>query len=79
VELFWLVSQQYLSNSLYAANLAEQDKIWEHPFVKPNERSERKLWWAKFYNWAGFILAWVSLLLFIAGVFVAARALSVLK
>jgi hypothetical protein len=66
----------YLANGLYAGNFFEQEKYWVHPYVKENPRSKRMLWWARFFNWAGFILGWVALALFIAGVFVAARALS---
>lgn len=69
----------YLANGLYSANQFEQDRVWEHPYVRPNERSQRMFWWARFFNWSGFILAWISLALFIGGVFAAARALSGLK
>ena len=69
----------YVANSLYSANQFEQDRIWEHPYLRHNERSRRAFRWARFFNWLGFILAWISLALFIGGVFATAHALSVLK
>jgi hypothetical protein len=65
----------YLANSLYAGHLSAMDKIWEHPYVRENAKSRRMLRWAKFFNWSGFILAWLGLLLFIRGVYVAAHAI----
>jgi hypothetical protein len=65
----------YLSNSLYAGHLSQQDKVWEHPFVTENAKSHRMLRWAKFFNWVGLILATIGLILFTRGVYVAAHAI----
>lgn len=66
----------YVSNSLYAASFLEKDKLWEHPYVKENTRSLRNLRRARYFNWVGFILAWVALFMFIVGVYVASRAMA---
>jgi hypothetical protein len=65
----------YLANSLYAGHLSATDKTWEHPYLRENAKSRRMLHWAKLFNWAGFILAWLGLFLFIRGVYVAAHAI----
>jgi hypothetical protein len=56
-------------------DVSQQDKIWEHPYVRENAKSQRMLRWAKFFNYAGLILAFIGLILFIRGVYVAAHAL----
>jgi hypothetical protein len=65
----------YLCNSRYANYFFTIDKIWEHPYLKQNAKSQRALRWARFFNWAGLILAYVGLFLFIRGVYVAAHAI----
>jgi hypothetical protein len=83
--LFWFIAGiifagitaaiAYLTNSLYAGNFLDQERVWEHPYVKETTSSKRKFRWARRFNWIGFILAWISLLLFICGVFVAAKGI----
>lgn len=65
----------YLSNGLYSAHFFDQTKTWTYPYVEPNETSKRKQWWAQFFNWAGVILTSASLILFVVGVVMAARAI----
>jgi hypothetical protein len=64
----------YICNSLYSSHLSRLDKIWEHPYVRENAGSRRMLWWAQFFNWSALTLGGLALILFIRGVFVAARA-----
>jgi hypothetical protein len=64
----------YVCNSLYSSHLSRLDKIWEHPYVRENAGSRRMLRWAQVFNWSALALGVLALILFIRGVFVAARA-----
>jgi hypothetical protein len=64
----------YVANISYSGHLFTMDKIWEHPYIRDNSKSQRLHRLARFLNWAGFVLAWIGLLLFIRGVYVVARA-----
>jgi hypothetical protein len=65
----------YLCNQFYSAHLSSLDKIWKHPYVRENARSQRELRLGRIFNWIALALGVVALALFIRGVYVAARAI----
>jgi hypothetical protein len=60
-----------------ASKLADMGdiKTWEHPYIRENPRSKRMLLWAKVLHWSALTTGVLALVLFIRGVFVAARAI----
>jgi hypothetical protein len=65
----------YLCNNGYAAYFFAKDPVWEHPYVKENNRSIRTLRYARCLNWLGLFFVAIGLGLFIRGVYVAAHAI----
>ena len=55
----------YFTNYLFAASLAHQDKEWSHPYIKDNQKSKRRSFWAAFFQVISISLGLASLCAFI--------------
>jgi len=62
----------YFANSLYSASHGATDFTWTHPYVRANAKSDAYWRWARRTNWAAVVFAALALILFIAGLAVAA-------
>jgi hypothetical protein len=66
----------YFTNSAYAEARFARDRTWEHPYLEKTSRSERFFKIGRRFHYAGLALAILSLIAFVVGVILAARAIA---
>jgi hypothetical protein len=66
----------FFASDLYAGSMHHQDRSWEHPYLSHNEKSKMLYnlgWWCSL---GGTVLAGISLVLFVVGIWVASTTIA---